>query len=229
MALTATPQIGQIVKTTEGSNTIIVDSTTYGGDNEERNEVSVHLLAFKVDADLEETALEIESYDPTSVTSFTVTNGDDGHQKFILFIIPLYSSLVTFADKALVYHTDTETIYQNTSDGDVTDVTPGSDSTWTEVSLETVYELIDTDNDPSNLILDILQTVLSFQAQACLGLKATAHAKSNCSGCNGNPKAKEDFDELWLLVYLAAVASTRERFTEGERFMRSAEKYCDCC
>jgi hypothetical protein len=229
MALTALPEINSIVKTDEGSNTIITDSTVYGGANPDRNEVSVHLLAFKVDEDLEETALTDEDYDPILVEEFTVVNTDDGHQKFILFIIDFYNSLTTYAPNAVIYHIGTSAIYQNTSGVGSTGATPGVDATWEVITEEELYASIGTETEPDGLVYDVLQTVLTFQAQACLGLKASAHAKSNCAGCTDNPKAKDDFDELWLLVYLAAVASTRERFTEGERFMRSAEKYCDCC
>lgn len=228
MALTANPTIGTIVRTDEGSNTPIIDSTTYGGVNDDRNEVSVHLLAYKVDEDLEETALTVEEFDPTDVEEFTVQNSEDGHQKFIMFIIPLYAGLTSYPMYSVVYHTATERIYYNNSGSTISGITPGADSSWTALDLDEVYELLDTNGEPENLVYTILQTVLTFEAQACLGLKASSHAKANCSGCSEDPKAKDEFDELWLLVYMASVAATRQKYTEGERFMRAAEKYCDC-
>lgn len=228
MALSANPQIDEVVLTDEGSNTLVSDDTTYGLPELTRSEVGVFLLAYKVDEDLVHTALTIETYDPTVVTSWTIENTIDGYQKYVMLIVPSYTSSPTFNANDVVWDITTHSIYQNIS-GAVANSVPLEDTdTWAVKTAQEVYDLLDTASEPSNLVIGETSTVLTIKAKQCLGNLAPQHAKENCPGCPGNAKLKEQFDDLWLLIYLAAVASSRQKYVEGERFMRSAENYCDC-
>jgi hypothetical protein len=226
MALTLTPQIGTITKTDDGSTTQILDSTNYGSPEVERNTKAVYLLAFKVDEELEETALTIETYDPETVTEWVVENTTDGHQKFVLLVVQIYQALEQYEANDVVFYNDL--LYRNVSGGNLTGTTPGTDANWSAVTSAEVYALIDTAEEAPNLLLEVVQTVLTFAAQQCLGTIAAQHAKENCGGTCGDSRLKDKFDELWTLIYVANIASTRGKYTEGERQMRMAETYCDC-
>lgn len=229
MALTALPTITSVDKTDDGSNTVIADSTVYGGLNPLRTAVAVALLAFKVDEDLVETALTIQSYDPESVTSFTVTNTIDGHQKFVLLIFNEYDSGTVYNEFDAVFYPLTGLYYRSISTSPFSGVDPTNTTNWEVVTPTQIYDAIDTGNESANVITGTLQTVLTFSATQCLGDIAPLNAKANCgSGNCKDDKLEQKMNELWLLVFTATLASTRQQYLEGERMMRLAENYCDC-
>jgi hypothetical protein len=226
MALIPNPTLGVITKTDDGSTTTVTDATNYGAPEVERNTKAVYLLAFKVDEDLVEVGLDVETNDPLTVEDFTVENTTDGHQKFVLLIVQIYQGGEQYEDNDVVYYDGV--LYQNVSGGNLTGSTPAVGVNWAVVTADDIYELIGTADEPANLLYEVLQHVLAFTAEQCLGEIAPAHAKANCCGECTNPALETKFRELWLLIYVANIASNRGRYTEGERYMRSAENYCDC-
>lgn len=227
MALTATPIVSSIAKTDEGSTTNISDSTTYGSPELARVDVAVGLLAYKVDEDLVETGLDIAEYDPADATSFEVTNTIDGHQKFILFIVPNYDNAELYSQYDTVFYNNA--YYRLIVTGPISGTLPTDIDSWEIMTLEELYEAIGSAEEATNISVGIVQQVLTFSASQCLGDLASSNAKTNCAGDCKDPKLKQKFDELWLLIYTSAIASTRGNYTSGEKMMRMAEAYCDCC
>jgi hypothetical protein len=227
MALTATPTISSIAKTDEGSTTIITDATVYGSPNADRADVVVDLLAYKVDEELAKTALTITTYDAETEDTFEVTNTIDGHQQFVLVITPEYSGITAYPQYSAVFYQDA--YYRVTALTPITGVLPTDVGNWEVVTIEELFEAVDTSSESPNVAIGMVQQVLTFSASQCLGDLATQNAKTNCAGDCKDPKLKQKFDELWLLVYTSSVASSRGLFTAGEGMMRMAESYCDCC
>lgn len=228
MALTPILQITSVAPSGENSVTHVSDDTVYGGVNPARNTLAVYLLANKVTegTTLQETPLVVQTYDPLTVEDWIVENTIDGYQKYILLIFPIYNPAGTYTQYQTVFYNGS--LYQSVSAAPLQGVTPGEDSSWEIRTPQQIYAVMDTATEPPNLTIVILGYVLTYAAQKCLGLLAPKHAKANCAGCAGNPALKEKFDDLWLLVFNANIASTRQKFIEGERFMRSAELYCTC-
>ncbi len=228
MALTALPTIDSIVKTDDGSDTIIADSTVYGSPNADRNEVAVYLLPFKLNEDLEETALVQDDYDPETVTEFTVTNTTDGHQKYVQIIVDNYAGGTTYNQYDAVYYPTTGFLYKSKQSTPFSGVVPTNTTNWDVVTAQDLYEAIGSVEEATNVIVGIVQTVLTFSAQQCLTELAEDVAKEGCCDDCNNTKLKESFENLWLLVYVATISASRGKYTQGERFMREAETYCDC-
>jgi hypothetical protein len=233
MALTPSITISSVAPITDGSVTNILDETVYGDPEAERNTLAVYLLAHKVTETgtdtaptLEETEVTVQTYDPLTATDWVVENGVDGYYKYIQLIIPVYDSDDTYEQYDLVYYDGA--IYQNTEATPLQGVDPTENVAWVVYTAEEIYALMDTAAEPQNLVISILGFVLTYASQQCLGILAPKHARVNCCGCAGDIALKEKFDELWLLVFNANIASTRLRFIEGERFMRSADLYCEC-
>lgn len=227
MALIATPTISSITKTDDGSVTNITDATVYGSPNPNRVDVVVDLLAFKVDEDLVETGLEVATYDQETEDAFVVTNTTDGHQKFVLIITPEYSNITPYPQYSAVFYNDR--YYRVTALTPITGVLPTDVGNWEQITIEDLYESLGTSSESPNVEIGIVQQVLTFSASQCLGDLASQNAKHNCGGDCHDPKLKQKFDELWLLVYTASIASSRGLYTAGEGMMRMAESYCDCC
>lgn len=229
MALSPIYSISSIAPSTAGSVTNLIDETVYGGANPARNTYAVYLLANKVsetDSGLQEDGLVVQAYDPLTADAWVVENTIDGYQKFIFFTIPIYSPAVVYNQYSIVYYEGV--IYQTVSAAPVQGIIPTEGANWVVTTISQIYAMMDTATEPPNLILSILGTVLTYEGQRCLGIYAPLHAKANCGGCAGDPAIKEKFEDLWLLVFNANIASLRQKFIEGERFMRSAELYCDC-
>jgi hypothetical protein len=229
MALTALPTITSINKVDDGSTTVITDSTVYGGANPLRTATAVYLLAYRVDEDLEETSLTVQSFDQDDATTFTVENTIDGHQKFILLIVDDYNGATEYDRYDVVYRPADGLLYRSMSVAPITGQDPPDTTYWEVVTATELYEAIDTAEESVNLVVGIVQQVLTFAAGQCLSILASRNAKDNCCGECKNPKLKEDVDMLWHLVYVSTIASNIGEYTAGERNMRVAENYCDCC
>lgn len=230
MALVALPTITSINKVDDESTTIITDSTVYNtGGNPARSAVAVYLLAYKVDEDLEETSLTVQSFDQDDATTFTVENTIDGHQKFILLIVDDYNNATEYDRYDVVYRPADGLLYRSTSVTPITGQAPPNTTYWEVVDPVDLYEAIDETEESANLVVGVVQQVLTFSAEQCLAILASRNAKDNCCGVCNNPKLKEDVDMLWHLVYVSTIASNIGEYTAGERNMRSAEQYCDCC
>jgi hypothetical protein len=226
MALSPLPAVQSITVTSTGSTTTVVDSTVYGTPNLDRNEVAVYLLAFKVSEDLTETSLDIAANDPLVVTQFIVTNTIDGWQRFLLMPIPIYDNGTAYAANSVVY--EAGTLYKNISNATSTGQLPSANpAIWEEENTMDIYTSVGTSTEVPNVPIGVAQTVLTIKSQQCLGDIAPENARENCAGCGGDSRLKRKFDELWLLVYLGTLSSLQEKYIEGERFMRTAEDYCD--
>lgn len=226
MALTGILTIASLTKTDEGSNTNLTDATVYGGANPLRSATASALLAFKVNESLEETALDVTPYDPASAVNFVVENTIDGHQKFVLLIILRYSVASTYNLHDVVYNVSNGLYYKSISATPIIGVDPTNPGSWVLTTPDEIYETIGTATAPPNLVYTITQTVLTAATKVQVGLYAIQNAKDNCcDGCS-NPKLRDQFTELWSLIYAADTASVYEMYTEGEKFMRLADSYC---
>ncbi len=229
MALTPLPTISSISLIEDGSTTNIADSTVYGSPNAARADVGVALLAFKVDADLVETELEIEEYDYNTDSTYVVTNTLDGNQKFVLIIADDYVGATTYNQYDVVFYPTTSLFYQATEPGTVSGVIPTDTNEWAPIDPADIYANVDTATEAGNIVIGIIQTVLTFAAEQCLGDLATEVAKESCCDDCTPSKTREKFENLWTLVYVSQIANTRQKYIEGENFMREAETYCNCC
>lgn len=229
MALTPAFGISSVVKTATGSDTIITDSTTYGGANPARSVVAVAIKAVKIDKDQVETPLTVASYDDETATTFTVTNTYDGWQRFYCSIIDDYDGGTTYNQYDVVHYPSTGLYYRSTSSTPFSGVLPTVTANWSVVTHDQIVAAIGTATESENVLTQIVQTDLSFATTQCLDDIVIALAMENCcDGCS-NPQLETKKRKLELLAYAINVASSREMYLQGEKFAREAENYCDNC
>jgi hypothetical protein len=217
-----------VIQTEDGSSTTVTDTTVYGGAEFDRNEVALLMSAVKVAYDLTETALEIETYDPLTVTTFTIINTIDGWQKFTIPIIPLYNAGTGYTQYQCVYSGGV--IYQKTTTGTTTGVLPPDGNHWAVRSLAELIALFDTAQEPDNVVIGVVQTVLTFASRLCLDDTTLEEVEGGCCDDCSNKTASLKAKNLYVLVYVAQVANTRQEYRRGEKFVRKIDSYCtNCC
>lgn len=230
MALTAALTRTSYVATT-GTESIFTDATVYGGANPDRNEVAVYFTAYKVNTDLEESALTVDTFDPETATTFTAANGDDGWHKYYFVIIDNWLIGTTYNQYDLVWSTSENAFYEYTN------ATPSAGNLVTNATYFTVVPdptikiaNVDTDEESGNLIYQVLEYVVSYQTSICYMNAAIRNAKENCNGeCDCDSRNYKQFVKIRNLFANLALNESQGKYLEGERSARLAEKYCDDC
>ena len=230
MALTA--NLTRTAISSDGTESTFEDETVYGGANPDRNEVAVYLTAYKVDEDQEETALDIETFDPETADEFTVTNGDDGWHKYYFVIVDNWLIGTTYNQYDLVWSTTENGFYEyinesSTAGNAVTNTTyfsPVTDPT-------TKIANVGTEEESGNLIYQVVEKVLSFQTSICYIKAMSLKAKECCinDDCNCDAKIVRLANKIRDLFSNLTLNESTGQYLEGEKNARLAEKYCDDC
>lgn len=217
-----------VLKTATGTSTTFNDITVYGAPEFNRNQVALLIQAVKVAYDLSETALEVATYNPLTVTTFTITNTIDGWQKFTIPFVPLYNAGTGYTQYQCVYSAGV--IYQKITSGTTTGVLPPDGVNWAVRTLDQLIDLFDTAQEPSNVAIGVVQTVLTYASRVCLGDTVLTEVEGGCCDDCSNKTASSKSRNLFVLVYAAQLANTRQEYRRGEKFVRKIDSYCtNCC
>jgi hypothetical protein len=219
----------------DGTLSTLSDSTVYGTPNPNRNQVATYLTAYKVDEDLVESALVVDTFDPETVTSFTVTNVVDGRYRFKFVIVDYWSSTPVYDRYDLVWDPAQNKFYEYVN----TTPSPGGGSNpvvtdinyWAEVADPTSkIANVGTATEADNLLYQILEKIIDFQTAKCYADIAIAVAKEGCvQDCSCKNKTVKARDRAHSLLSLMRIADTRQLYLQGERWAREAEKLCSEC
>ncbi len=229
MALT--PLLTFTSVTADGSQSTLTDATVYGGANPDRNEVAIYLTAYKVDEDQVESALTVETFDPETATTFTVTNTIDGRYKYKFVIVDYWLVGTVYNQYDMVWSPTENAFYQyifaTPSSGQlVTNTTyysPVTDPT-------TIIDDDGTAEESGNLIFQILEKIIDYATAACYANIAILSAKENCADdCGCSSKLCKSKNRIRTLLSVMRISDTRQQYLQGERFAREAEKYCSDC
>lgn len=230
MALT--PDLVRQTITAPGTTSIWDDETVYGGLNPNRNQVALFLTAYKVDEDLVETALDVTTFDPEVVTSFTTTNDIDGWHKYYFVIVDNWDAGTTYNKHDVVWDTTEDAFFKYINDTPA-DTNPVSDINYWEPVADpcTLIANVGTDEESGNLIYQVINKIVSFQTSICYIKAASRHAKLNCGGadCGCGSKIGRLFHKLRDLFNSLPLNESQGQFLEGERNARLAQKWCDDC
>ncbi len=214
------------------TSSVFTDETTYGGANPDRNEVALYFTGYKVDEDQVETALTVDSFDPETVTEFTVTNGVDGYHKYYVVIVDNYDAAVEYEKYDLVWSTSLDAFYEYINDTPSTGSLVTNTNFFTPVTDPTTkIANVGTATESGNLVYQVIQKVVSFATSICYLKAASKHAKEVCGtgDCGCDSRLGRLYHKIRDLFALLAVNETTGQFIEGEKNARLVEKYCDDC
>lgn len=213
----------------DGTQSILTDSTIYGGSNPNRNQVAVYVYPVKVDEEQVETPLTIASFDPETATTFTVTNTVDGWYQYYFLIVNNWLIGTTYNQYDLVWDTTQNQFYQYIN------VTPSAGNVVTNLTYWMAVTnpalLIDTDSEPTNIVFQELGKIITYQTSICFIKAAAKHAKETCNtdSCGCDSRIGKLFHKIEDLFTNMEINSTTELFLEGELNAREVERYCDDC
>jgi hypothetical protein len=231
MALTA--DLDRTAVSADGIESTWEDNTVYGGANPDRNEVAVYLTAYKVDEDLEETELDVETFDPETADEFTTTNGDDGWHKYYFVIVDNWLVGTTYTKYDLVWSTSQNAFYEYINDTDTAGNLVTNTTYWLVVADPTTkIENVGTDEESGNLIYQVVNKVLDFQTSICYIKAASQFAKEVCDNsgeCACDTRLGKQFTKIRNLFASLPLNESTGKYLEGEKNARLAEKYCDDC
>lgn len=229
------PLVGDLVRQTivsPGTSSIWDDETIYGGANPDRNEVALYLTAYKVDEDQVESALDVTTFDPKTVTQFTTTNGIDGWHKYYFIIVDDWLVGTTYNQYDVVWSPTEEAFYQYIN------ATPSAGNLVTNATYFVVVtdpsaliQDVGTAEEPGNIVYQVINKIVSFQTSVCYIKAASRHAKVSCSGgdCGCGTKLGRLYHKIRDLFNSLPLNESLGLFIEGEKNARLAEKWCDDC
>lgn len=230
MALTADLVRQSIVS--PGTSTNWDDDTVYGGANPDRNEVALYLTAYKVDEDLVESALEVDIFDPKTVTEFTVESTVDGWYKYYFIIIDDWLVGTSYNQYDVVWSPTEEAFYQYIN------ATPSAGNVVTNLTYfeivadpSALLQDIGTTEEPQNIVYQVINKVVSFATSICYAKAAAKHAKEACTGssCGCDSKIGRLFHKIRDLFASLPLNEGQGLYIQGEKNARLAEKWCDDC
>lgn len=231
MALTVYPTFTSV--SSDGTTSVITDSTTYGSPNQDRADVAVYLKAYKVSELLVETALTVATFDPETVTSFTVTNGADGRHKFYFVIIDNYAGGTTYTKYDLVWDTTQNAFYEYINASDTSGNAVTDTAYWSVVADPTTkIANVGTALESGNLNYAVIEKIIDYQTAKCWGNAAILVAKSCCDcqdDCQCDARLKKSESKIHSLLTAMRICDTRLQYLQGERFALQAIHYCGEC
>lgn len=215
----------------DGTTTTIFDLYEYGAPNPDRADLAVYLTAYKVDTDLEETAVVIEAFDTLTVDEFLMTNGVDGRYKFKYVQIELWDVATEYEEFDLVYDEGEEAFYEYINATPSTGNVVTNATYWTEVTDPTSkIDNVGEAEESGNLRYQVLEFILDYATAKCYGNVSVIVAKELCEAeCNCSSKLCRSRNRLRTLLSVMRLSNTRQQYLQGERAAREAEKYCDEC
>jgi hypothetical protein len=225
------PQLYHSATSVDGSTSTITDTTVYGAPELERNEVAVWLSAAKVDESNLDTPLEVTTFDPETATEFIVTNTVDGRYRYYFVIAPNWSNVTTYELGDLVWSTTENAFYQYINS------TPAAGNPVTGTYFEIVADpsvlyIEDEETEPTNAYFLTYEWIVDYLTAKCYGTAQLKAAEEDCGGdcgCGCGGKTGKYASKLYVLLSVMRIANVRQRYNLGERYARTAEKYCDEC
>ena len=198
----------------------LTDSTTYGGANAARADVAVYLTGEKIKADgTVDYDLTIDTYTPTSATTFTFDIEDDGWHKFKYAIIPNWT-----ADPYVTYDVVNHggVVYQ--AIGATTNNEPPNATYWSVVTTPT--DVIDDDGtatESGNLEFQILEQIIYPFSKVGFGNACEEAALECCSDCERGEDVKL-YEIMGVLIDGMSICDQREKFAKGEKLALKANE-----
>lgn len=236
MALTASITFGAVA--TGGASYVITDITTYGGANPARNTVGVFLTAYKVNEDLDETAMTVASFLPASAATFTITipttddNGDGWH-KIYFIICDKWLIGTTYDQYDVVFDSVGLKFYQYINVASSAGHLVSNTSYWSELTDPTsVIADVGTSEEPGNIVYTVTSKIIDYQTAKCFSTLVTGNARENCGedcDCDPNSKLAKTLRKVRGLLTAMRIDDTQQLYLAGERAARLAENYCDDC
>lgn len=226
MALTPALAVSSYSKTDDGSVTNLVDNTVYGTPNADRADLALWVTAYKVDENLVESALTVQTFDPETATTFIVENTIDGHYKVYLAIVEDYDNGNTYEQYDVVWYSSTEAFYR-CKVASSTGVIPTNTTNWEVIADPTTLIANDgTASESVNLTWQILQFIVTFNSQVCMGNLVVS--QDDC-GCSSDTRTDKAIKELEQLIRGMLIADGRQLYTKGEKYARIATNICNDC
>lgn len=199
----------------------LTDATVYGGANPARADVAVYLTGEKIKADgTVDYDLTVDTYTPTSATTFTFDIEDDGWHKFKFAIIPDWNVATAYVTYDVV--NDAGVVYQ--AIGATTGNQPPNASYWSVVTTPT--DVIDSDGtaaESGNLQFQVLEQIIYPFSKVGFGNACEAAALECCSDCERGEDVKL-YEIMGVFVDAMSICNQREKFAKGEKIaLKSAE------
>lgn len=196
----------------------LTDSTTYGGANAARADVAVFVSAYKTDIASAETELDIEDYDETTASSWTIEYQKDGAYKICFAIIPDFDSGATYAQYDAIYSGGV--VYRSLQDSNTTDTL--TDEDWWEVVSDpaTLANNKDTAEESANITSTIYLRVLSADGEYYY---ANELSKVSVNSDAEEGPTLQKFESWALMLDQIAIADSRQSVLDGERIARVME------
>lgn len=200
---------------------VITDDTVYGtGGNPARADGVLYMTGEKLNYDSSvDYEIDIETYDPEIVTTFTFTIVKDGWNQYTIVFIPEYDNGATYALYDAVY--ESGVVYRATQAG-FSGQTPPNSSYWEIISEPTSLAANDgTATESANIAFEIFNIIIYPFAKKLFGDSAENYAIQCC----GTFKDVEEFTaykELGAIVKALQASNTRSRYASGERISRYA-------
>ncbi len=187
-----------------------------------RNTLNVYLTAAKINqSGAVESVVDINTYDPTTASTFTFDVEKDGYYRFKYAIIPDYDNAVDYAQYDVVYSGGV--VYQAFADPS-TGTAPPNASFWTVVSDPTdLLDDVDTDEDPGNLLYQLYERILYPFTKVAYGDSSEEAALECCSNCERGEDVKTN-EFFAVMIRGMNAADLRGKFIQGEKIARKAEE-----
>jgi hypothetical protein len=106
----------------------LVDLTTYGGANADRNDLALYLYLYKRSADLTDTQITITNNDPLNVVQWNFSLNGDGWYRAIVFAFPIWVA-GSYVLNNCVYYNGGYWMANTSTTG-----TPGVSANWTAIT-----------------------------------------------------------------------------------------------
>jgi hypothetical protein len=225
------PQLYHSATSTDGTTSTITDTTVYGSPNELRNQVAVWITAYKVDEEGVESELTVQDYDTETASTFIVENQIDGRYRYYFVIADNWSNITTYELGDLVWSTTENKFYQYINP------VPSAGSSVVSSSFQVITDpaALHTDEEhtvPENDYFLTYEWIIDYQTAKCYATAALKSAEEDCGGdcgCGCAGKYGKYASKLRVLLSVMRIANVRQQYTKGERFARTAEKYCTEC
>lgn len=214
----------------DGTLTTWTDNTVYGGANPDRNAVAVYFTVYKVDEDLEETAVTVQSFDPETASTFVSTNGVDGRYKAYFIIVDYYAGGTTYERYDLAYDAAGNTFYEYINSTPAAGIDVSNAAYWSAIADPTsVIQNVGTASESGNVVYQVVETILYYATSKCYSVATIEDAKNSCGNGDCDDCGCGDLQKIDSLLQGMRIADAYQLYTEGERLARQAEKFCADC
>lgn len=197
------------------------DETVYAGSDYARADVAVLFTIDKIAQDTESQGeLTIQSYTPTSATTFSFTIDTDGWHKAKGLIIPEFNIATAYTQYQAVYYTNGN-VYRATASS--TGNLP-TDTNYFELIADP-FDLIENDgeaDESDNISFEVVDIIIYPYAKQNYGIVT---AQSDCCSDCEKTKLILNYEFAGNLVDSMDTANQQQRYAYGESIAREAEVF----